>query len=44
LLRELKEHNESSMASVSEPLNEQIMKAYTKSLRSLGAQNGERND
>ena len=42
LLCELKEHNESSIASVSEALNEQIMKAYTKSLRSLGAQNGEK--
>ena len=42
LLRELKEHNESSIASVSEALNEQITKAYTKSLRSLGAQNGEK--
>ena len=42
LLRELKEHNESSISSVSEPLNEQIMKSYTKSLRSLGAQNGEK--
>ena len=42
LLRELKEHNESSMALISEALNEQIMKAYTKNLRSLGAQNGEK--
>lgn len=42
LLRELKEHNESSIALVSEPLTEQITKAYTKSLRSLGAQNGEK--
>ena len=42
LLRELKEHNESSIAFVSEPLTEQITKAYTKSLRSLGAQNGEK--
>jgi len=42
LLRELKEHNESSIALVSGPLTEQITKAYTKSLRSLGAQNGEK--
>ena len=42
LLRELKEHNESSMALISEALNEQIMKAYTKNLRSLWALRMER--
>ena len=40
-LRELKEHNAESIEALSEPLREQIDKAYLKNLRSLGAQNGE---
>ena len=40
-LRELKEHNAEGIEALSEPLREQIDKAYLKNLRSLGAQNGE---
>jgi len=41
-LRELKEHNAEGIEALSEPLREQIDKAYLKNLRSLGAQNGEK--
>ena len=40
-LRELKENNAEGIEALSEPLREQIDKAYLKNLRSLGAQNGE---
>jgi hypothetical protein len=41
LLRELKEHNAESMDHLSEAMLEQIDEAYNKSLRVLGAKNGE---
>ena len=40
-LRELKEHNEEGMDHLSEAMMDQIDKAYNRSLRLLGAKNGE---
>jgi hypothetical protein len=40
LLKELKEHNSDTITAVGEAFGDQIEKAYLKSLRSLGAQNG----
>ena len=40
LLKELKEHNSNTITAVGEAFGDQIEKAYLKSLRSLGAQNG----
>ena len=40
LLKELKEHNSDTITAVGEAFGDQIEKAYLKTLRSLGAQNG----
>jgi len=40
LLKELKEHNSDTITAVGEAFGDQIEKAYLKSLRGLGAQNG----
>ena len=40
LLKELREHNSDTITAVGEAFGDQIEKAYLKTLRSLGAQNG----